>query len=74
MSKRNGATVITQEQEPSSVTTTPQGQGANQHVSNYLSYYLGFERAPTYAVMVAGLWGVGKTHLGHVDKGLPQRD
>ncbi len=34
----------------------------NQHVRDYLKYYLGFQQPPRYAVMLSGKWGVGKTH------------
>ena len=32
----------------------------NQHIFDYLKYYLGL-RAPEYAVMINGAWGIGKT-------------
>ena len=34
----------------------------NQHVREYLTYYIGLQRRPRYAVMLSGRWGVGKTH------------
>lgn len=34
----------------------------NQHVVEYLTYYIGFAQPPRYAVMLSGRWGVGKTH------------
>jgi KAP family P-loop domain len=33
----------------------------NQHVSEYLAYYIGFKQTPRYAVMLNGKWGAGKT-------------
>ena len=33
----------------------------NQHVSEYLAYYIGFKQSPRYAVMLNGKWGAGKT-------------
>jgi hypothetical protein len=34
----------------------------NQHVKEYLAYYVGFQQPPRYAVMISGKWGAGKTH------------
>ena len=34
----------------------------NQHVKDYLSYFVRFEQPPRYAVMLSGKWGAGKTH------------
>lgn len=33
----------------------------NSHVKQYLEYYLGFKRAPQYAVLLSAPWGAGKT-------------
>jgi hypothetical protein len=35
----------------------------NQHVREYLSYYIEFKHAPHYAVLLNGAWGIGKTFL-----------
>src|SRR5271154_5873389 len=35
----------------------------NDHVREYLKYYLSLPFAPHFAVLVHGPWGVGKTHL-----------
>lgn len=35
----------------------------NDHVFDYLKYYLGLSHAPKYAVLVNGAWGIGKTFL-----------
>lgn len=35
----------------------------NNHVRDYLSYYLNLPYSPNYAVLINGPWGVGKTHL-----------
>lgn len=37
--------------------------GPNKHVWEYLSYYIGLAHAPRFAVMVSGVWGIGKSHL-----------
>jgi hypothetical protein len=34
----------------------------NQHVRAHLTYYIGFQQPPRYAVMLSGKWGAGKTH------------
>ena len=34
----------------------------NQHVKEYLTYFIGFKKPPRYAVMLSGKWGAGKTH------------
>lgn len=34
----------------------------NQHVFDYLQYYLTLAHAPHYAVLISGPWGVGKTY------------
>lgn len=36
---------------------------ANDHVREYLTFYLNFPHPPHFAVLLAGAWGVGKTHL-----------
>lgn len=33
----------------------------NQHIKEYLEYYLSFVEAPKYAVLLNGAWGIGKT-------------
>lgn len=33
----------------------------NEHVSQYLDYYLGMESSPEFAILLKGEWGVGKT-------------
>lgn len=35
----------------------------NQHVREYLNYYIEFKHAPHYAVLLKGVWGIGKTFL-----------
>ena len=35
----------------------------NEHVKDYLRYYLNINSAPRFAVLVSGKWGIGKTHL-----------
>ena len=35
----------------------------NAHVSEFLRYYVGFANSPGYAVLINGLWGVGKTYV-----------
>ena len=35
----------------------------NQHIREYLRYYLGLTNSPGYAVMIRGPWGIGKTFL-----------
>lgn len=35
----------------------------NQHVKDYLSYYIDFPNAPHFAVLLNGPWGIGKTFL-----------
>src|SRR4051794_9363809 len=35
----------------------------NKHVWEYLTYYLDLTRAPGFAVLLSGPWGVGKTYL-----------
>lgn len=37
--------------------------GPNRHVYEYLTYYLGLTHSPQYAVVINGLWGIGKTYL-----------
>ncbi len=36
---------------------------ANDHVWDYLTYYLGLPHSPNFAVLLSGPWGVGKTFL-----------
>ncbi|WP_128929074.1 P-loop NTPase fold protein [Bradyrhizobium guangxiense] len=36
---------------------------SNNHVWDYLTYYLGIKHDPGFAVLVSGPWGVGKTYL-----------
>jgi hypothetical protein len=36
---------------------------SNGHIKQYLDYYVGLPRAPGYAVLINGAWGVGKTHV-----------
>ena len=38
------------------------GVGVNRHVRDYLTFYLGLERPPHYAVLLSGPWGSGKTY------------
>ncbi|NLB63155.1 MAG: hypothetical protein GX801_03490, partial [Fibrobacter sp.] len=33
----------------------------NQHIKEYLEYYLSFTEVPKYAVLLNGSWGIGKT-------------
>jgi len=35
----------------------------NQHVKNFLSYYIGITSPPGFAVLLNGAWGIGKTYL-----------
>jgi len=35
----------------------------NQHIKDYLAYYIAFSEAPRFAVLVSGPWGIGKTFL-----------
>lgn len=35
----------------------------NQHVKDYLAYYVGFPSPPRFAVLLNGPWGIGKTFL-----------
>lgn len=35
----------------------------NQHIKDYLSYYLSFSMPPRFAVLLNGPWGIGKTFL-----------
>ncbi len=34
----------------------------NQHLLDYLGYYLSLTHSPHYAVLISGPWGVGKTY------------
>ena len=35
----------------------------NDHIREYLKYYISFPRSPGYAVLLNGAWGIGKTFL-----------
>lgn len=35
----------------------------NEHVREYLSYYIEFKHAPHYAVLLKDVWGIGKNFL-----------
>lgn len=35
----------------------------NQHITEYLSYYLSLKNSPGFAVLLNGPWGIGKTFL-----------
>ena len=35
----------------------------NQHIKDYLSYYVSFSMPPRFAVLLNGPWGIGKTFL-----------
>ena len=35
----------------------------NQHISDYLDYYLGLPHSPEFAVMINAPWGTGKTYF-----------
>ena len=35
----------------------------NQHVRDYLTYYLRLAHSPHFAVLISGPWGIGKTYL-----------
>jgi hypothetical protein len=35
----------------------------NQHIKDYLDFYLSLTHPPRYAVLINGPWGIGKTHL-----------
>jgi len=50
--------------DPSSaVTSTPSIGDPNQHIQEYLDYYISFQYPPHYAVLLTGAWGIGKTFL-----------
>lgn len=38
-------------------------EGSNQHILEYLTYYLSLKYPPHYAVLLVGPWGIGKTFL-----------
>ncbi len=44
------------------MSSAPVEADPNQHVREYLSYYIGFSTPPRYAVLLSGRWGAGKTH------------
>jgi hypothetical protein len=48
---------------PAISQSTPVKVNANEHVQNYLNFYLSFPHAPHYAVLLNGAWGIGKTFL-----------
>ena len=35
----------------------------SEHICEYLAYYVAFEQAPRFAVLIDGRWGIGKTYL-----------
>lgn len=35
----------------------------NEHIKEYLTYYLSLAHSPNYAVMLTGPWGIGKTYV-----------
>lgn len=37
--------------------------GPNSHIYEFLEYFLSLEFSPYYAVLVSGVWGIGKTYL-----------
>lgn len=36
---------------------------SNEHIEEFLNYYLEKETSPDYAVLITGCWGSGKTHF-----------
>jgi DNA polymerase III delta prime subunit len=50
----------------------------NEHIKEYLKYYVGLSRSPGYAVLLNGAWGIGKTFLvkrfAEEELGVPQTD
>jgi predicted AAA+ superfamily ATPase len=42
---------------------TREAKVKNDHVWDYLTYYLGLPHSPNFAVLLSGPWGVGKTFL-----------
>ena len=36
---------------------------SNQHIEEFLNYYLNVEQSPDYAVLITGCWGSGKTYF-----------
>jgi predicted ATPase len=38
-------------------------QEPNQHIWEYLKFYISMKHAPYFAVMIDGAWGIGKTYL-----------
>lgn len=36
---------------------------ANQHVWDYLKYYVSLRQPPQFAILIDGAWGIGKTYL-----------
>src|SRR3974390_368665 len=49
--------------EQSGVATSLPSRDDNRHVRDYLAYYVSLPHPPSYAVMVKGPWGIGKTYL-----------
>lgn len=45
------------------MVTVPEAADPNRHVREYLRYYLSLTSPPSYAVMIRGPWGIGKTFL-----------
>jgi KaiC/GvpD/RAD55 family RecA-like ATPase len=35
---------------------------SNEHIFEFLDYYIGLSKPPQYAVMINGAWGIGKTY------------
>jgi tRNA A37 threonylcarbamoyladenosine biosynthesis protein TsaE len=47
----------------------------NQHIKDYLTYYVGFSEPPHFAVLLNGPWGIGKTFfIDEFMKGLDSND
>lgn len=36
--------------------------GDNQHITEYLDYYVFDKKEPEFAVLLTGKWGIGKTY------------
>jgi predicted AAA+ superfamily ATPase len=45
------------------VITEPTKVYNNDHIREYLDYYIHFPHAPSFAVLLNGPWGIGKTFL-----------
>ena len=39
------------------------GEDKNLHIREFISYYLSLAHSPSYAVLINGAWGIGKTYL-----------